>query len=119
MSIDPIADKKDALRGALDLAKHQITLATGVVVFGGTLLKVLLEPQQLSELPSCWLFASWGVSILSIMLGLFASGRYITQLSQSNYDIEDKWLSGFSRAQQISFFLGIVLFGIFATLAWS
>ena len=119
MSTDPLADKKEALKGALDLAKHQITLATGVVVFSGTLLKVLLEPKQLSELPSCWLFASWGVSILSIIFGLFASGRYVTQLSKSNYDIEDRFLTGLTRSQQISFFLGIALFGIFAALAWS
>ena len=112
-------DKKEALKGALDLTKQQITLATGAIVFSGTLLKVLLEPEEAAKLPSGWLFTSWGLLALSLMFGLFASGRYVTQLSESRYEIEDKLLVIFGRIQQVAFFLGIILFFVFAALAWA
>jgi hypothetical protein len=112
-------DKKEALKGVLDLAKQQITLATGIIVFSGTLLKIFLEPEEAIELPSSWLFASWGLLVLSLVFGLFVSGRYITQLSQSQYEIEDRLLAFFSRVQQVLFLAGIIVFGVFAVLAWA
>ena len=119
MSIDKANDKKEALKGALGLTKHQITLATGAIVFSGTLLKLLLKPEEAAKLPSNLLFTSWGLLALSLLFGIFASGRYITQLSQSKYDIEDKLLATFGRIQQVAFFSGIVLFFIFAIQAWT
>jgi len=117
MRTDRITDKKEALKGVLDLTKQQMTLATGTIVFSGTLLKLLLEPEKTTTLPSCWLFASWGLLLLSLVFGLLVSGRYVVQLSQSQYEIEDNWLVWLSRAQQVLFLCGIILFGIFAAIA--
>lgn len=118
MSIENLADKKEALKVVVDLAKQQITLATGAIVFSGVLLKILLGPEQATKVPSGWLFASWGLLILSVIFGLFVSGRYATQLSESKYDIEDNWLTWLGRIQQMLFLLGIIIFGVFAALAW-
>lgn len=119
MDTEQMNNKKEALKGVLDLAKQQITLATGAVVFSGTILNILLGPKKIIELQSGWLFISWGLLIVSIIFGLFVNGRYVTQLSASQYEITDKWLSWLSRIQQISFLLGILIFVIFAALSWT
>jgi hypothetical protein len=104
-----------ALQSYVDLAKLEITLATGTVVFSGTFLKDLLGASIRSAGPPFQvLFLSWGLLVLSIVVGLFFVGRSVTLLASDNVKADDAWLDWFGRAQQGAFLFGLVLFGIFA-----
>lgn len=114
-----VEDKKEALKSVGDLVRLQITLASSALVFTGTIFGFFLKlkPDTVGQLPVAWLFASWVALALSIGVGLFTNGQRIHLLSQSKYDVEDKCLSWLGRAQQVLFFSGIAVFGIFAILA--
>ena len=108
-------DKKEALKSYLDLAKQQITIASGLIAFTGTLLGVFLKstgvttPNYLSLT-----FISWGFLVASIVLGILFHGRSVTLTAEANYDVDDSLLSWLGRAQQVLFVVGIIFLGIFA-----
>ncbi|MBI4286288.1 MAG: hypothetical protein HY670_10410 [Chloroflexi bacterium] len=113
------SDKGNGSQGVksiADLAKLQITLATGTIVFSGTFLKDLVKgplPDNLRNL----VIISWILFGAAILFGVLIHGRYITLVSRSDYDVGDITLVVLGVLQQVSFFAGVTFFGIFATLA--
>jgi amino acid transporter len=108
-------NKKEALKSYLDLAKQQITIASALIAFTGTLLGVFLKstgvttPNHLSLT-----FISWGFLAASIVLGILFHGRSVVLTAEGNYDVDDRLLDWLGRAQQVLFVVGIIFLGIFA-----
>ena len=108
-------NEKEALKSYLDLAKHQITIAAGLIAFTGTLLGVFLKSIEAVPANYIWLtFVAWGFLISSIVLGILFHGRYVTLINEANYNVNDNLLNWLGKVQQILFVVGIVILGIFA-----
>jgi hypothetical protein len=108
VSPSPNQNVKEAMTLALDLVKQQIALASGILVFSGTLLKT----GALTN--TRWLSLSWGAWVLSIFVGFLAIGRVTTLISEGRYAEMDKGFGILGMLQQLSLFLGIVCFMFFS-----
>jgi hypothetical protein len=100
---------KTGLLAGAEVVKYLTALGTGAIVFSAGLLSDKLFLPTAAK----WLMAlSWLVLSLSIFAGVVAAMRIPIQLTEENYNLEDKWLKYPGLVQQFAFLLGIVLLGI-------
>jgi hypothetical protein len=104
-------NRRDAVETFKDLTKLIITLSTGIFVLSPAFLGVLKfsEVKFLSIL-----FFSWAAQLASITLGLLVFSSLAGTQNASRYDIDNKYTKWLSRFQWAAFWIGILLFGIFA-----
>jgi len=103
---------KTALMVSAEVVKYLTALGTGAIVFSVG----LLSDKLFLPTPAKWfLFISWFVLAVSVLAGLIAGMRIPIQLSEENYNLEDKFLKYPGLIEQIAFFLGIVFLGIALT----
>jgi hypothetical protein len=116
MAADPaIENKKEALRSYVDLGKQQITLASAIIAFTATFIKDLTATVG-SDAPDLILYVGWGALFISVVAGLWLHGRGVSMWSESNFDVDDDWLTWLGRAQQLTFTSGIALILIFVAI---
>jgi hypothetical protein len=116
MAADPaIENKKEALRSYVDLGKLQITLASAIIAFTATFIKDLTADAD-SDAPDVILYVGWASLFMSIVAGLWLHGRGVSMWSESNFDVDDSWLTRLGQAQQLAFMLGIALILIFVAI---
>jgi hypothetical protein len=56
---------------------------------------------------------------ISVVAGLWLHGRGVSMWSESNFDVDDNWLTRLGQAQQLAFMLGIGLILIFVAIELS
>lgn len=114
--MDPSERRIKALHLATGWAKLLITLSTGAIALGGTFIKDIFK----GEITASYLIiTSWSFFGLSVIFGVFHVGGLISTLNSrfnSNVDIDSGQGKIFRTAQGISFFLGVILFVVFASL---
>jgi hypothetical protein len=104
---------KAGLLAGSEVVKYLMALATGSIVFSAGLLN---EKTSLSPSAKWFIFTSWVALALSILGGILASMRIPVQLTEQNYNFEDKFLKYPGLVQQLAFLLGILLLGIALTI---
>lgn len=109
----PASPGNDAHQIALDFAKQIITLSSGVLALTGTFLGELSDV-SLFELVVLGL--SWATLILSVFTGI----QTISAIVLSRIDPDFDWTTGpaqrYATISKYSFFIGIILFALFAFL---
>ncbi len=106
---------KDALDAVTDLAKQEISLATGALFVSGTFMRESFLRQ--GWLMRATVLTSWAVLVLSVFAGLWLLGRGAVLRNDGSCDIYDRDLNILAWVQRICFAIGLVLFILFVTLA--
>ncbi len=102
-------EKKKAIESAEKFTKYLMVLAVGALAFELGLPK----PQGAHRECFLVLLGLGGLILgLSVFFGIVAHGALIIQLHNDRINLEESFLAWNARAQQILFFLGIVLVGI-------
>lgn len=104
-------DRRKALDSIYDYVKTLITLATGTVALSATFLSKDLPHGHASS----WLVASWIALLLSILLGIFGMGQYISQYAESDIRPRHSGAEALCLAQVLALLAGLVLLAYFAT----
>ncbi|HYM77613.1 MAG TPA: hypothetical protein VE377_16695 [Candidatus Dormibacteraeota bacterium] len=108
---------KSGLEKTADFVNYVLALATGALVFSAELIK---KDYPMTPLARNLVLASWFLLSLSVVGGMLAYMRIPVMLSDSNYDLEDKFLTPPGKVQQIAFFVGIIVLGVaLGTLLWN
>lgn len=107
--MSPSEPEKASISIVQDLAKLLITLATGLVAFSAT-----LSNKTPSSASSWILLLSWISLGISVLGGIFALSSLVNKLSKDDYRPFEPNIRIPSIIQYCSFFLGILLFLVFA-----
>jgi len=105
---DP-ADRREALKGAVDYTKLLTTLATGTVVLTATFLGQFYSGHHIGRL-----IASWIVLGASVLAGLVAFGEYVSQFAESTLKVRRGTMEAANLLQWVLLAVGVGLFASFA-----
>ena len=101
---------KDSVDTYKDLTKLIITLSTGTFVLSPAFLG-LLQLKSMKFLGYLW--TSWALLLISIILGLFVLSSLAGTQHKNEYNIDNLFTKFLSIPQWLTFILGILFFGIF------
>ncbi len=100
---------KTALSAAGEFIKYSTAFGAGTLAFSVALVK---EQVSFSRWSKGFLIASWILLVISVVAGVLAFSRVPIQLSEQNYNLEDKWFSVPGKVHQLTFMLGIIALGV-------
>lgn len=103
--VDP---KKEGLQSAAEWLKLTLALSTGALIFGVGLVK---EHIDFAPWQKALMVGAWALLGLASATGILALSAIPMMLANSNYDLEDRFLTWPARIHQGSFMLGSLALG--------